>query len=300
MNRLFIRQPLNDSQQYSFVSCLPLLPVPKDGHHVINLCEMELGVAGIIKVAAVQTGFYANDERRAIREAETLVRSAAKKGARLICIPEHWLLSRVVEPENEVYERFANLAIESDVYINLGGIYEKEGASTYLVSPTVGPNGKIVARQRKVHLYRGEKKRAMPGERFGVFKVDGVNVGTLVCHDAVFPESARTATLGGAELLLVPSLIVSKGTRPWHIYLMSRALENRVPVVSPNIYHPPRVSGRSIIVDLVYDRGQSVMEMRSVVARDGRNVVSAELDLESKRALREERLGERRPAAYRL
>ncbi len=257
-------------------------------------------MAGTIRVAAVQTGVYAHDEKRAIREAVTLVQKAAKKGARLICIPEHWLLSKVVDPDNKVYERFAELAIETGAYLNLGGIYEREGGSTYLVSPTVGPNGKIVARQRKVHLYGGEKKRALPGDRFELFKVDGVNVGTLVCHDAVFPESARTATLGGAELLLVPSLIISNGNRPWHIYLMSRALENRVPVVSPNIYHPPRVAGKSIILDLEYDKRHSVMNLKSVVARDGRNVIHAELELESKRFLREERLGERRPEAYRL
>ncbi len=257
-------------------------------------------MAVTIRVAAVQTGVYAHDEKRAIREAEALVRRAAKNGARLICLPEHWLLSRVVESENAVYERFADVAIETDAYINLGGIYEREGAATYLASPTLGPNGDVVARQRKVHLYRGEKKRALPGERFEVFKVDGVKVGTLVCHDAVFPESARSATLGGAELLLVPSLIISNGSRPWHIYLMSRSLENRVPLVSPNVYHPPRVSGKSIIVDLEYDRQHSVMHLKSVVAHDGRNVILADIELESKRALREERLRERRPAAYRL
>lgn len=257
-------------------------------------------MAATIRVAAVQTGVYAHDEKRAIREAEALVQRAAKKGARLICLPEHWLLSKVVESEDEVYERFAEVAMKTDAYINLGAFYEREGSATYLASPTMGPNGEVVARQRKVHLYRGEKKRALPGERFEIFKVDGVNVGTLVCHDAVFPESARTATLGGAELLLVPSLIISSGSRPWHIYLMSRSLENRVPLVSPNLYHPPRVSGKSIIVDLEYDKQHSVMRLKTVVAHGGRDVILADIELESKRALREERLRERRTAAYRL
>jgi predicted amidohydrolase len=255
-------------------------------------------VTNTIKIAAVQTTIYPKDEERALREAEGLVLRAVRAGARLVCLPEHWLLSKVVESENKVYERFAKLAIEANAYINLGGIYEREGDATYLVSPTIGPDGDIVSRQRKVHLYRGEKKRALPGERFEVFKVDGVSMGTMVCHDAVFPESARTLTLGGAELLLVPSLIISKGSRPWHIYLMSRSLENRVPVISPNPYYPPRIPGRSIIVDLEYDRQHSVMQLKTLVARNGRNVTLAEIELESKRALREERLGERRPAAY--
>lgn len=257
-------------------------------------------MAATIRVAAVQTGVYAHDEKRAIKEAEALVQRAAKKGARLICLPEHWLLSKVVESEDRVYERFAEVAIETGAYINLGAFYEREGAETYLTSPTMGPNGDVVAKQKKVHLYGGEKKRALPGERFEIFKVDGVNVGTLVCHDAVFPESARTAALGGAELLLVPSLIISSGSRPWHIYLMSRSLENRVPIVSPNLYHPPRVSGKSIIVDLEYDGRHSVMQLKTIVAHDGRNVILADIELESKRALREERLRERRPVAYRL
>jgi predicted amidohydrolase len=255
-------------------------------------------MAGKIRVAAIQTGLWKKDEERAILDAEALVGDAAKRGAKLLCLPEHWLLSKIVEPENEIYEKFADLAAKLNVYINLGGIYEREESDVHFVSLTISSDGTILSKQKKVHLYRGEKRRAIPGERFEIFRVDEVNVGVLVCHDIVFPESARTVVLKGAELLIVPSLIISKGIEPWHVYVMARALENRVPVISPNVYSLPLFPGKSIIVDLDYNRKESVMELRPFVASGGRGIIDAEINLDEKRPFREERLSERRPDVY--
>lgn len=253
-----------------------------------------------MKVAAIQTGLFLKSAGRAVAESESLVRDAAKQGARLICLPEHWLLSKTVPPENDIYSRFSHLATRLDVYINLGSIYEKHGRDTFLLSPTVAPSGEIIAKQPKVHLYGREKEIATPGKGFETFKVNDVTVGVLVCHDAVFPESARTSVLKGAELLLVPSLIVSNGIYPWHIYLLARALENRVPVVSANAYMPPRFLGKSTIIDLKYDSTQHVMQANQSIATDGKAIALAELDIDEKTKFREERLHERRTEAYEL
>ena len=254
---------------------------------------------GRIRVAAVQTGIYGNNTGRALKNAEALVRSASEMGARLICLPEHWLLSKVLENGNDpILRRFTKLAEELDAYVNLGAYYESRDGQTHLTSLTVSPMGSVLSRQDKVHLYRREKRIATEGSRFRLFAVDGARVGVLVCHDVVFPESARTLALMGAELLVVPSFIAARGTEPWLVYLRARALENRVPVVAPNVYHPPKFLGRSCVIDLVYDKKERVMELLEKGARDKRTSVVVDLDLASKSGLRRERLRELKPSAY--
>jgi predicted amidohydrolase len=252
-------------------------------------------------VGLIQLGLHPDDEAAAIADAEDKSREAADRGAELVCLPEHWLISRVLrEEDDEIYERFGALARDLGIHINLGGIYERKGerGETSLVSPTISPSGGVLARQRKVHLYRGEKRKATPGSSFDVFRIGDVTVGVMVCHDVVFPESARTLVLAGAELLIVPSLIVSEGLGPWRIYLEARALENRVPVISTNAYYPPRFLGGSNVVDLDYNWKERVMRLKESVAPAGEAVLVETIGLGALTELRAERLAERRPEAY--
>lgn len=247
-----------------------------------------------LKVAAVQLGVYRGRPDKAAAEAERQVKQASVKGARLICLPEHWLLSRVLREDDEIMGRFSKLAKELDAYINMGANFEIRGANTYMTSATLSPEGHVISSQDKVHLYRREKRKAVPGSKFEVMTIDGFKVAILVCHDVVFPETAREATLKGAELLLVPSLISVKGIEPWLIYLRARALENRVPVVAPNLYAPPNLPGQSCVLDLSYDKKEHVMELIEHRAPEKRTSVIVDLDLRSKRPLRKERLSELR------
>ncbi len=247
-----------------------------------------------LKVAAVQLGLYTGHPDKAVAEAERQVRHASRQGARLICLPEHWLLSRVLKKDDEIMRRFAALAKELDAFINMGANFELRGAETYMTSATLSPDGLVISRQDKVHLYRREKRKAVPGSRLDLMTIDGFQVAVLVCHDVVFPETAREVTLRGAELLLVPSLISAEGIEPWLIYLRARSLENRIPVVSPNVYLPPRLPGQSCVLDLSYDKKEHVMKLVERRSPGRKTSIVVELDLSSKRRLREERLNELR------
>ena len=78
-------------------------------------------------VGLVQMGLHPDDDPAALAEAEDKSRRAAARGAKLICLPEHWLISRVLREEgDEIYERFGALARDLGTHINLGGIYERK------------------------------------------------------------------------------------------------------------------------------------------------------------------------------
>ncbi len=79
-----------------------------------------------VRLAAVQTRLHPRNETGAVEAAVTLVKDAASKRANLVCLPEHWLIDKVVGARNEIYDRFSRLAKDLGIYLNLGGIYEKE------------------------------------------------------------------------------------------------------------------------------------------------------------------------------
>lgn len=263
------------------------------GKHRISCLDSE-DKSPRMKVAVVQLGLHPTNPDKAVKSAETQIRSAAGAGARLVCLPEHWLLSQVLSSRDPILLRFGNLARELGIYLNLGANYEKRGSKVYLTSQTFSPDGSLVSRQDKLYLYRSERRRAVPGSRFNLVDVDGFRVAVLVCHDVVFPETARTVTLMGAELLVVPSLIIAAGLDPWLVYLRARSLENRVPLVSANAYWPPRFLGRSVILDLNYSEKEHVMKLAEEWTQPGRTFVLADLDLRRNVHQRAERLRELR------
>jgi predicted amidohydrolase len=254
-----------------------------------------------LTVAALQIGLHPKDEKRALQEGMSFVKSASNKSARLICFPEHWLIEKVLEPGDETYGTFSDLARENEVYINLGGVFEKTD-QTFFVSPTISPRGEIISKQAKVHLFRRETKLAIGGDSFSTFEIDGIKTGTMVCHDVVFPESARTLVLRGAEFLLNPSLITSAGIEPWRIYLMARVLENRVPIVAPNPYLPRRVPGNSLVLGMKYEKKQGIMQVADLAKpSSGKKVIISKIIFDDNQSeLRKERLSERKPSAYKI
>jgi len=253
-----------------------------------------------LTVAIVQSGLYPKDEKRAVREAVSFARKAAQLSARLVCFPEHWLIDRILSSDDQIYGTFSDLAKELDIYINLGGIYDSSESKIYFVSPTISPEGRIISKQKKVHLFRRENDIAIGGNSFDPFKIDSINVGVMVCHDVVFPESARTLVLKGAEVILNPSLITTLGIEPWRAYITSRVLENRVPIIAANPFLRNRVPGGSVLMGLKYEKAQGIMEIQELVkSSTGKRMYVSKLSFSDETAaLREERLSERKPEAY--
>ena len=112
-----------------------------------------------------------------------------------------------------------------------GGFPERDGDRIYNAAFLVGPRG-LEATYRKVHLFDREKELFQPGDKgFDVVDVDGVPVGMMICFDWIFPESARTLALKGAQVILHPSNLVLPHCPD---AMPVRCLENRVFAVTAN------------------------------------------------------------------
>lgn len=105
------------------------------------------------------------------------------------------------------------------------GFAEKDGGSLYNSATIVGPSG-FVGVYRKIHLYDRENLFFKPGDReFPVFDLPFGKLGIMICFDWMYPESARTLALKGAQLIAHPSNLVLPHCPD---AMVTRCLENRV------------------------------------------------------------------------
>lgn len=104
------------------------------------------------------------------------------------------------------------------------GFAEKDDA-LYNSAGLLGPNG-MIGLYRKVHLYYRETLFFTPGNLgFPVFQLPFGKVGMMICFDWIYPESARTLALRGAQLIVHPSNLVLPHCPD---AMITRCLENRI------------------------------------------------------------------------
>lgn len=252
-----------------------------------------------LKVAAAQAALGKKSYDQAVEDAEKLIHAASKQGAKIVCLPEHWLLEHRKQAGNAT-DRMMAVAKSERIFLITGANYLHTKSGVRIRSTLIDPEGHIVGSQDKVHLFLEERNVAVAGREYALLEAALGKIGITVCYDNVFPEAARSLALRGADMLFVPSRITSEGLDPWLLYLKTRALENRIPIIAPNIFSPPRYPGGSTIIDLKQaTHGTPVILPEIVASADaGEKVIVAEINIDQARQLRQKRLAERIPEAY--
>ena len=148
-------------------------------------------------------------------------------------------------------------------------------------------NGNLAGHYRKVHLFYYEKNIFEQGDRgFPVCTLETrsgtAKVGILICYDWRFPEAARKLALAGAELIAMPSNIVTT-TGMLHTTLRTRAFENKVALAFADRIGTERAEDETLTF-----RGASAIidmngEIRAHAGDDGEEVISSEIDLSKTR-----------------
>ncbi len=115
--------------------------------------------------------------------------------------------------------------------IVIGGFIEKEDNQIYNSSIMVFKE-KIIGTYRKIHLYYKEKVWFSPGDKkLQVYKVNGINIGIMICFDWIFPETARNLALLGADIIAHPANLVLPYCQD---AMVTRCLENLVFAITAN------------------------------------------------------------------
>lgn len=186
------------------------------------------------------------DMGRNLADATALIRSAAARGARYIQTPEvtnifepdKQRLKAVVKTEAEdpsVYG-FSALAQELGIHLHIGSMALRVDAQKLANrSLLFGPDGKVLARYDKIHLFDidlpgGESHRESatfaPGAVAVVAALPFCRLGLAICYDVRFPPLFNTLARAGAEVISVPAAFtVPTGQAHWHVLLRARAIE---------------------------------------------------------------------------
>ncbi|MDX1654670.1 MAG: carbon-nitrogen hydrolase family protein [Candidatus Competibacteraceae bacterium] len=104
-------------------------------------------------------------------------------------------------------EAFQELAAHHGIWVLPGSMFERADGQIYNTASVIDPNGEVVGRYRKLFPFQPYEQGVTPGEEFLVFDVPDVGCfGVSICYDIWFPETSRTLTALGAEVILHPVL----------------------------------------------------------------------------------------------
>jgi deaminated glutathione amidase len=102
---------------------------------------------------------------------------------------------------------FQAMAARHGIWLVPGTLYEKKGGKIFNTAPVIDPRGQIVARYRKMFPFRPYEEATTPGTEFVVFDVpEAGRFGISICYDMWFPETTRSLSALGAEVILHPTL----------------------------------------------------------------------------------------------
>jgi predicted amidohydrolase len=174
--------------------------------------------------------------------------------------------------------RYAALARELGTWLLPGSLYERRRGQILNTVPVIAPDGRIVARYRKMFPWTPYERGVTPGREFVVFDVPGVGrFGVSTCYDGWFPEVSRSLAWLGAEVILHPTLTSSIDRDVELAVARTNAISNQCYFLDLNCAAPLGV-GRSIFCG----PGGEVLHQ----AATGREVIAVELDLEHVRRCR--------------
>jgi len=217
--------------------------------------------------------------RQWLRELDDILRKAAGQGARLICLPElYGLMPCFCHPAVRLALRLAKLLPQAGpgggspgfdltpvwerlealpkayeqimvrfarrygVYLFGGTHFAPECGKLYNRGFLISPEGRILARQDKLHLTVEEMTLGLsPGEELRVVPTEIGTIALCVCMDATYFETFRIAKNLGADYIIVPIGDMA-AFDPW---LALRGAHARVTETGLTAVKPALVSGEN-------------------------------------------------------
>lgn len=197
-----------------------------------------------------------------LARAEKRVRSLARRGVKIVALPELFLSPYFCQTQERKYfalaepvpgtaTRALQIIAKKNRVVLTTSVYERAGGKFYNTAVVIDADGKYLGKYRKMHIpndpkfYYGEAYYFSPGNLgVPVFKTRFGKIATLVCWDQWFPEGARLAAAKGAEIIFYPTAIgFQLKARPgvneaehqaWQVIQRSHAIANGVFVAAVN------------------------------------------------------------------
>lgn len=226
-----------------------------------------------------------------LKKTLNFMKTASENGADLISFPEIQLTPFFPQYEHidakkylmDLNSKYVNEIKEACLKYNIyaaPNLYILENFKAYDMSLLIDNNGQIIGKQKMVHIKQAEKFYEQSyyepsDEGFKVFQTEFGKIAMIICFDRHYPESIRTATLKGAELILIPTANTADENSDlfqWEIKVQS--FQNNVIIAMTNrvgIEDEMKFNGQSIISDV---NGDTI-----ALAGDCEEILYADIDL---------------------
>ncbi len=279
-----------------------------------------------VALLQLQAEYNQND---ALLKGIAYCKKAKKLNADIVVFPEMWnmgyemlfdgeLKKQKNNIANSKIKEWQNKAIRNDSdfikkYMELAKNEKIAIALTYMEKTNNKPKntviiidrtGKIILKYSKVHTVDFKMEAYLqPGDHFETCQLDygrgKVKLGTMICFDRDFPESARILMLQGSEIIIVPN--ACNMTKIRLEQLKVRAYENMVGIVCVNYAN---MGGKSSAFSpIVRDQDKNEVDNELLIMDDKENIKVVEYDMDFIRNYRKQQpFGDcyRKPLTYGL
>lgn len=250
-----------------------------------------------MRLALVQMPNYGSVELN-LKKSLQAIETVSEQGVDLVLFPEVQLTEffpqfpgqdvskYAVSINGEIVKRFCDTCRRNKISA-VPNLYLLEDGKTYDASIFIDSNGKIHGIQKMVHVAQAEQfyeqdYYAPSDEGFRVFDTEYGKIGIVVCFDRHYPESIRTETLQGADLILIPT--VNTKAEPSLMFeweLRVQAFQNSVILAMCNRVGTEDnmcFSGESIVVDA---KGEVLAK-----ADDTEQILCVDIDMQQVKKIR--------------
>ncbi|UNC93370.1 carbon-nitrogen family hydrolase [Candidatus Contubernalis alkaliaceticus] len=172
-----------------------------------------------------------------------MMEKALNQNPQVLVLPELWNTGyadnylQVADKEGQSTLGFlSSFARKHNVNIVGGSTADYKQGKLLNRSLIINRQGELVGDYSKIHLFslNGEQNYFSPGEKIGLFKLDNVSCGIMICYDLRFPELSRALALEGVEIIFVCAQWPRSRIHAWRTLACARAAENQVFLVGVN------------------------------------------------------------------
>jgi omega-amidase len=205
------------------------------GRFKIALCQLAVGDTKVVN----------------IQRAKSAIEEAVRNGAQLVSLPECWnspyatssfpqyaeeipSVAHVNEKDHPSTHMMLSIAKKLGIYLVGGSIPEVENDKVYNTCVIAGPDGALITKHRKVHLFDidvpgkitfKESDTLSPGNQVTVFDTPYCKIGVGICYDIRFPELSMLMKNAGAKFLMFPGAFnLTTGPAHWELLARARAV----------------------------------------------------------------------------
>ena len=172
---------------------------------------------------------------------------------------------------NPPLQKLSAWAQQHAKWIIPGSFYEKAEGKIYNTAVVIAPDGKTVAKYRKMFPWR-PLEETEAGQDFCIFDIPGKGrFGLCICYDAWFPEVARNLAWMGAEAIFCPTATYTSDRSREMVLVQANAISNQVFFFNVNGLGVGGI-GQSIFVDpeghVLQTAGEAEIIMTEIIDLD--------------------------------